>query len=287
MFDDLATYFYENVVRSFEEYLDVKNSGKVGRSRDIRAAMNAATPLYHLREYLPPTHALSHAQVSGHCPDYGLLGDIVNASKHSTLTRGNPQIGSATQIEELVVTTQYQDAQGPFYSHEKIVVVKLANGSERNVLEVMINVMNFWQNSLHSIGVIRKSRNYGIPVAAQPKSRSECGDERLDFEAVQGLRFHQNFRLQKYNYATGKIELWDLQGGNLEFKIYKPNFEFCLVLKNESLGKEFKKTVVLGEAASTELGRLKTEEEKRAYLDSLPSVQQALRELAVEAGLSK
>ena len=151
----------------------------------------------------------------------------------------------------------------------------------------MINVMNFWQTYLHSIGVIRKARNYTIPVVGQPRSRGECADERLDFEAVQGLRFRQHFRLQKHNYATGKVELWDLQGGHLEFKIYKPNFELGLVLKNESLGKEFKKTVVLGEMETTDLGRLKTEQEKQAYLDSLPSVQQALRELAAEAGLSK
>lgn len=287
MFDDLATYFFENVVRSFEEYLEVKNSGKVGRSQDVRAAVNAATPLYHLREHLPPSHALSHAQVSGRCADYSLLGDIVNASKHFLLTRGSPQIGNATQIQELVVTTQYQDAEGLFCSHEKVVVLRLANGTQRDVLEVMVNVMNFWQTYMHSIGVIRKARSYSMPVVAQPKSRAECGDEQLDFEAVQGLRFHQNFRLQKYNYATGKVELWDLQGGHLEFKIYKPNLELGLVLRNQSLGKEFKKTVVLGEAASTELSRLKTEHEKQAYLDSLPVVQQALRELAAEAGLSK
>src|SRR5262245_11609619 len=98
MFDDLATYFFENVVRSFEEYLDIKNSGRVGRSRDIRAAVNAAAPLYHLREHLPPSLALSHASVSNHCPDYSLLGDIVNASKHFLLTRGSPQLATQRKL---------------------------------------------------------------------------------------------------------------------------------------------------------------------------------------------
>lgn len=287
MFDDLATYFYEHVVRSFEEYLDVKNSGKAGRSRDVRAAVNAATAIYHLREHLPHSHRLSHGTVTSHCADYSLLRDIVNASKHHTLTHGTPQVSDATQIEEQIVTTQYQDAEGLFHTHEKVVFVKLANGSERDVLEVMINVMNFWQTFLHSIGAISKPRNYSIPVIAQPRSRAEAGDSRLDFELVKGLRFRQSIRLQKYNYVTGKIELMDLKGGQLKFNLYMPNAELDLTLKNELLRKEFRKKIALTEKESIEFGLLKTDREKQAYLEKLSSAQQVVRELAAEAGLSK
>jgi len=282
MFDDLATYFYENVVRSFEEYLDVKNSGTTGRSRDIRAAVNAATPLYHLREHLPKGRKLT---IIGSCPDYRLLGDIVNASKHSSLTKGTPQIRNATQIEEQIVTTEYKDEQGAFHWHEKVVLIRLSNGSERNVLNILVNVMNFWQTYLHSIGVIAKPRQYSIPSVIQPRLRNDCTGNRLDFEIVQGLRFLQKFKLQQYNYSTGKVELMDLKGGHLEFSIYIPKYQLKLALKNDALGKEFRKTVTLNDEESRQFALLKTDREKKSFLDGLPSTKEALRELTFKAGL--
>jgi hypothetical protein len=285
MFDDLATYFYENVVRAFEEYLDVKNSGKTGRSRDIRAAVNAATPLYHLREHLPKGRKLTWPTFIGNCPDYRLLGDIVNASKHSSLTKGTPQIRNATQIEEQIITTEYKDDQGAFHWHEKVVLIRLSNGSERNVLDILVNVMNFWQTHLHSIGVIAKPRQYSIPAVIQPRLRNDCTGNRLDFEIVQGLRFLQKFKLQQYNYTTGKVELMDLKGGHLEFSIYKPKYQLKLALKNDALGKEFSKTITLSDEESGQFALLKTDQERQAFLDSLPCTQEALRDLAFKAGL--
>jgi len=287
MFDDLATHFYEHVVRSLEDYLNVKNSDKAGRSRDIHAAINAATPLYHLREHLPSPYNLTWEMVNSRCPDYSLLGDIVNASKHSTLTRGSPQVINAAQIFELLVNTEYLDAQGPFFWIEKIVLVKLANGTERDVLEVLINVMNFWQDYLHAIGTIQKSVKYTVPVVAQPRLRADCAAGHLDFEAVKGLRFKQTHRLQKFNYTTGKIELKDMTGKHLQFTLSKPaTMEMDLTLKNESLGKEFKRKIILSAKECSELNSLQNVQEKEAYLENLPSAIEALQELTLEAGLS-
>ena len=86
MFDDLTAYYHENVVASFIEYLDICNDGVAGRSRDLRAALAAASALFHLREHLP-TGSLSRTDVERFCPDYALLGDVVNASKHKALHR--------------------------------------------------------------------------------------------------------------------------------------------------------------------------------------------------------
>jgi hypothetical protein len=72
MFDDLASYFYENVVAAFNDYLNARNSGKAGRSRDIRAATIAVTALYHLREHLPQSHSITYATICLKCPDYSL-----------------------------------------------------------------------------------------------------------------------------------------------------------------------------------------------------------------------
>jgi hypothetical protein len=289
MFDDLATHFYEHVVRSLEDYLSVKNSGVAGRSRDIHTAINAATPLYHLREHLPSPFELKWETVNSRCPDYSLLGDIVNASKHSTLTRENPQIANATQIFELLVNTEYKDKQGPFFSVEKLVMVKLANGMEKDVLEVLVNVMNFWQDYLHSIGSIQRSLKYTVPVVAQPRLRADCDLAHMDFEAVQGLQFKQIHRLQIFNYATGKVELRDMTGKHIRFTVSKPAEPAVLdlTLQNEPLGKQFKRKITLSAKESAELARLQDSQDKQAYLENLPSAQKALHEMTLEAGISQ
>jgi len=228
-------------------------------------------------------HPLTRAAISGQCPDYDLLGDIVNAAKHRSLTRGTPQISNATQIEEQIVVTEYEDEHGPYRCVEKVVVVGLANGSARDVLEVLTNVMNFWQGYLHSIGVLANPRNYPVPHGAELKSRSECGDSRLNFEMARGLRFRQTVQLQKYNYVEGKIEPVDLTGKDVRFKIHpRPRQELTLSLKSAT-GQEFSKTIILSEDESEALDRLTTDHEKQTYVQGLPLAQQTVRELAIEA----
>jgi hypothetical protein len=283
VFDDIAALFHENVVDSFTGYLDSRRTGKAGRSRDLRAAIAAATALYHFREHLPSTFPKSRADIVRECPDYSLLGDVVNASKHKELTRGSSQLESAEQIEERLVITEYRDEQGDYRHIEKRVVVKLTDGSERDLLEVMIKVMNFWQGELASLGLISARPSYVMPSDPQPRPRAECNDGRLDFELIAGLRFKQTFWLQRYNYATSRIEPVDVTGSSFEFRIYKPRYRIDISLKNERTGQELNRTIDLSEEESQQLLAHQSEQEKQQYFASLPQAQQALRELAAEA----
>lgn len=188
MFDDLAGYFYENVVSSFEDYLTVKRSGKSGCSKDIRAAMNAASALFHLREHLPSGNGLSRKEAEGLCGDYAVLGDIVNASKHNSIAsntpHGAPLVASAADSYEVVIITQYEDQDGVYRFVEKVVDVRLTDGTIRNMHEVLTNVMNFWQTHLHSIGIVNKPRTYVLDSDRQPKSRAECESSHMNLELV-------------------------------------------------------------------------------------------------------
>src|SRR6516165_8581907 len=155
MFDDLAAFFYENVVAAFTDYSKTRQSDPYGRSRDIRAAIDAATSLYHLREHIPSQYRKSRSEVAKLCPDYDLLGDVANAAKHDDLTRGTPQINSADDIYEMNVITLYEDCDGEYSDAQKLVMVKLNNGTERDLFEVLTNVINFWGHELESFGVTK------------------------------------------------------------------------------------------------------------------------------------
>lgn len=290
MFNDLAAYFYENVVSSFLEYREIKASGTAGGSRDIRSALVAASALFHIREHLPPGNALSRTAIERLCSDYGVLGDIVNASKHSAISgrtpHGAPLVTHAAQLSEEITITEYEDQDGSYRFVEKLVVAQLTDGSRRSVLEVLTNVMNFWQVHLNALGVVAKPRTYPFDSSQQPKSRAECESNRMGLVITPGLRFRSSMRLQRYNYETGVVEPVDLTGCQAEFRIYRPRYEVDVSLTHNASGTAFKKTVTLSEEESLVFAGMKTDDERKAYVNSLPCAQAAMRALASEVGLS-
>jgi hypothetical protein len=289
MFDDLAAYYHENVVTAFIAYRDTSKDGLAGRSRDLRDALIAATALFHLREHLPKACALSRADVEQLCPDYALLGDVVNASKHKSVTKKTPHgstlVSDATNLGEKLVFVEYEDNAGTYQYIQKSVVVKLADGSERNLLEVLTNVMNFWEQHMLSLGVLSAARKFAYDGDIRARSRAECEANRLDFELVKGQRFYQTMQFLRFNSKTGNVEPIDLTGSKLDFRIYSPKIEIEISLTHDASGREFKKTITLTEDESALLSRMSNDAERQAYVNGLPAAQAALQQLAVEAGL--
>jgi hypothetical protein len=290
MFDDLAAYYHENVISSFVEYRDICNDGVAGRSRDLRAALNAASALFHLREHLPGG-APTRADTEHLCPDYALLGDVVNTSKHKVLNsktpHGAPLVNDAENLGEQLVFIEYEDDAGTYRFVQKTVVVKLSDGSERNLLEILTNVLNFWEQHMLSIGVLSTVRVFVSDSGIRPRLRTECEANRLNFQIVQGQRFHQTMRLLRFNNKTGKAEPIDLTGPEIRFRIYRPKYDVELSLTHDASGKAYKTEITLTEEEIVILSRMSNDEERQAYVNALPAAQAALQKLAVEAGLAK
>ena len=291
MFDDLAAYYHENVVSASVEYRDRSNDGVAGRSRDLRGALIAATALFHLREHLPKPGAPSRATVEHACPDYGLLGDVVSAAKHKSLNKatphGAPLVDNSASLGEQLVIIEYEDNVGTYRYTQKTVVVKLTDGSERNLLEVLTNVMNFWEQHMLTLGVLSAARTFAYDADVRARSRAECEANRLDFEIIQGQRFQQTMRLLRFNYNTGTAETIDLMGSTLNFRMYRPKFDVDLSLTHNASEKEFKTTISLSEEESLTMSRMSGDAERQAFVNALPSAQAALQQLAIEAGLTK
>lgn len=149
MFDNLTPYYHENVVSSYMAYRDINKDSAAGCSRDLREALTAANALFHLREHLP-NGTLSRRQAEDLCSDYALLGDVVNASKHKSLTgntpHGAPLVNDTASLGEQILLIEYEDDDGIYRYKEKTVVVNLVDGTKRNLFEVLTNVLNFWEH---------------------------------------------------------------------------------------------------------------------------------------------
>ncbi len=266
MFDDLKAYFYENVVATFNAYFEVKRNGLYGASRDLRTAIAAATALYHLREHIPAAQQKSRTELAQICPDYDLLGDIANVAKHRTLTRGYRFVASADNIFEQVVSTRYHDAQGDYFDGEKKVLVRLLDGSTRDVAEVLISVLDMWFVELHQLGVLsdqpRVERRIEAPV---PKTREQASP--VNIEITAGLRYRMEMKPQWYNYETGRVEPIDLSAAKkIVFTVREPKYELEIGLQNGITGEVVRRTVKLTSEQSRQFAKITSEQERQKFL---------------------
>lgn len=258
----LEAYFYEHILLPLVRYNEIKHDGEIGSDRDLRAAIDVATSLYHLREHIPAQHRKSRNEIVAECADYGLLGDVVNAAKHGELNRGTPLIDSADAIRQVHVVTTFSDERGTYVHEEKQVVVTLSDGSERDLFDVMISVHNFWLHELKSIGAKPANKTFSNPTTGLV-SRDDAKQLRL--QIIQGIRWHHSFRLQQYNYEKSLIEPVDLTDAqDIVFSLRMPP-SFDIELRS-SAGVLLSRKLQLTLEQSQHLDTIEGEKERNAYL---------------------
>jgi hypothetical protein len=193
--EKLYALFYETVVLPYVEYRTTRNERKSGTRTDWKSAIAAATAAYHFREHLPDQCRKSHKTIAAICPDFALLGDVVNAVKHKTLTKGTPQIASVDNIREQVVCTKYLDGAGEYTAATKSIEITLKNGMTRELFDVLTNVVNMWIDFLHAAGISDKSDPFTHEDRNRIISRGEARG--MDLAMTQGIAAQLAFKLQR------------------------------------------------------------------------------------------
>lgn len=260
MFKDLQAYFNLNILESYKDYIKTKASATTGKFVDLRQIINLATVLYHFREHFPDNKKRTEKEISLNCPDYSLLGNIVNASKHKTLTKHNPKISRAENIYEVIYSTTYKDKKGEYHHIEKKVLAKLDDGTERDLFEIITNVLNLWLKEMESLGIITHIEPFSANSNKIPRRTKNSG--KLDFLPMHvGETFYgQNYRLQRYNYDTGIIEPIDLTNASVEMNFYKPLYILSFNCKNKK-GQELNFEINVDDDQKKQFHRLNKEEQ--------------------------
>ena len=286
MFDDLHAYFYENVRVAYREFKERLVEPRAGRSVDLRLAVGACEALFHLREHLPEAHALSRAEAEARCPDLALVGDIANVSKHRTVTKptphGAPLLTSATQLQEIINMIHYEDAEGEYRCLSKQVVARLADGTLADVMQAQTNVLNFWENYLAEIGVLKVAtiHTYDDGLGYRPRPSHAVGPT---LEILQGVRFRQTLQLMKFNPDTGRAEPIPLpEGTKARMQIRKrPRHQVDITLRHDESGRESTRTITLTEDESEALDAA-PEEDHESLLKGFESMSNGFNELAAD-----
>jgi hypothetical protein len=273
MFDDFHAYFYENVIATYQNYKKIRYSRKKGLSNDLRAAVQMAEILFHLREHLPDKSEIPFKKLIDNCPDYLLVKDIANLSKHKKIDRNNPQISNSESIVERLVYTTYRDKQGEYTHTNKEVVVRLDNGLERDLFEINTNVLNMWLEELSKAKLINSIKPFPLKRKTIPKRR-----KRNDFKIsiLSGVRYPWSFKFQKYNYEKKQIEPIDITGHTVELKIFEQKYDITLMVINDKTGHNEELTFQINEKQNKELLNMNDDKQRMSRL----------LEIAKEQGLS-
>ncbi|MUK71503.1 hypothetical protein GNP76_19165 [Aliivibrio fischeri] len=266
MFDDFDIYFYEAVIEPYYDYIGRQNNNEYGRSLDLKLALISATSLFHLREHLPKSCVISRTKFEQICPEYSLIADVVNASKHRKIDRNTPQLSHSKQIIERVVTTIYKDEQGEYSHNDKFVVIILNNGKEVYLHDLLYLTIKAWNSYLQSKGIICENYTISAPKIKSHYSRIECNG--LNLSLISGFPFNMEMQLLRYDYQKNKAVPVDLTGSEIKMKVYKP-ITFELSATDSDSGKSASSSVTLTTEDSRYFNNLDTDEERKGFLESL------------------
>jgi len=228
MFHNLAIHFYENVVASYEAYAREREAETSGRYRHLRTAVQCASVLYHFREHLTAPNTMKWREVYAACPDYRLIANIANTSKHHALSSddpiGPPLVSRVEDLQEVRVVVLYEDEQGRYPDGRTVVSAVCSDGIERDVDIALTNVLNFWGTQLQTWGV---TTYVPRPLPYRPGTRWMSREETRppSLEALQGIDFTQQMRLQEWDAEAGIAKPYDLTGKEIQFRIYQPSYK--------------------------------------------------------------
>jgi hypothetical protein len=281
MFQNTRNYVVQNVLPAYREFFDALRRNRLGQSEVVRTGIAAAVALYHLREHLPnpkPTDSV----LEGACPDFALVRDVANVAKHSKLTRGKPKISNASQLFEIGVSTAYEDKRGRYSAFEVAARVKLDDGTERDLAEILHKVMGMWVQKLGDLGIT------DLPMKQEPLrqdvhlSRAEVAKRRLSGVGIQGEGLALRFEARRFNYATGRSEPIDLTGAKVDFTMRKIPDSAPMHFEIPELGLKADVDIPLTHAQGAKFVRLESAEEKERYVGELvsrsPKLKQRVRD---------
>jgi len=266
MFKSPRDHFVQNVHRTYSDFFEMRRRNEFGVNNLVRHAVNAATALYHMREHLDPSPG--YIDLVALCPDYALVRDVANASKHGEITQHHPQITTADQIAEVARCTIYRDEQGEYPNAQVEVVVRLNDGTERNLADALHNVMSMWCSKLDDLGIITTT-NAEPPLTDRHVPRVEAASRQLPMELMQGEAWSSTLQLRRFDYQKGVPVPIDLTGSKVEMRIYKPIEKVPMSLSLGPNGPTIDFDVPLTPEQGLTFLRLETDEARGKYVAGL------------------
>jgi len=275
MTDDVFLYFAQTILSHYNKYVEEKFNKRFGQNTDQDSALIIAGMLYHFRERLPKSWNISSKYLVSVQPDYELLGDIVNVSKHNSLDVRRPQykirsplVLTAEDIKQVTLLIEYEDDKGVYYDHDKCVFATLNTGMQRDVYPILNNVLNMWINELNRRKVLNNMQAVPLKSIGVPPRMKDTGAGKLDLSVLQNAPMKSVFHMMKYNYQTGNLDPKTIEG-KMSLTLYEiPQHDVEVTYKSKD-GLVINKNMKIGDLDYQHLISLETSIEQQAFAISI------------------
>ncbi len=150
-----AKDFFEYQLKpNLEEFRSASESQK------LRKTFNVVLSLFHLADWVlieggthynltATSQEALYKELEQNCTEFSLVRDIANCHKHCELTRGSPEIKSASSVEK--GDTGFGElpfGEGPFGGNNHVFVT-LDNGLKRDVATLIERVFRMWDELIN------------------------------------------------------------------------------------------------------------------------------------------
>lgn len=116
----------------------------------LRRGRLAAIVLFHMADYWALEKDIElwtvHKSLIEECPDFAILRDVANASKHDVLTKGKESERKVTSSKQVQGTPGIFDA--PFghamFSEAALIMITLNDGTKRPLIGVVRSSLEMW-----------------------------------------------------------------------------------------------------------------------------------------------
>lgn len=265
-------HFTQNVLPACTAFFEARDQNRFGEKQLVRLGTTAASALFHLREHVPEALRPSKEELAERCPEYDLIADVANASKHAALTRGSPRLRHIDQVSEVLIQTKYADDEGEYTSAQAEVWLTLDDGTVLTLASQINSVLEMWASILRTLGV----GDFSIPRASSIDRHIPRAEAKpMPIEVLQGEERRLRFQLREFDYSAGVPRPVDLTGATLEFNVYKPPDSATIHIKAGTSIVDF--SVPLTREQAIAFAALPDDRERAAYLEAIITADAALR----------
>ncbi|MBE0682635.1 MAG: hypothetical protein IH589_12045 [Anaerolineales bacterium] len=114
----------------------------------------------------------------------------------------------------------FEDELGKYFSPQLEVYVKLDNGTEIRLINILYNVLVMWRDVLDELDIIKDDPLEPLIVDI-PISRDEANMRQSSMQVREGEDYQFDFRMEKFNYENKVIEPMDASGMDIKFQLQK------------------------------------------------------------------
>lgn len=163
MAHNTRTYFVENVIPSYDSFIDYYKTLEFGKHITTFKAGEIAECLLNIPEYIfyeigdRTGYQKAKAyrdSVRTSDKGYEIVCDLANVVKHNKISRDGKSFSDINVIRESIAIVKYEDILGRYYMTRKIVEIKLLDGMTIEVGDLLLNSMLLWSEKAKNLNLI-------------------------------------------------------------------------------------------------------------------------------------